>query len=252
MNKVVAITQARTGSSRLPEKVLKKVNNQTLLEIHLNRIKKSRLISDLIVATTVAAADDAIVKLANNLNVRYSRGSEENVLDRFFQAAKDLQPDYVVRLTSDCPLIDSDLIDKVIKYTIENNIDYCSNTINPTYPDGQDIEVFKFSALEKAWKEATLKSDLEHVTPFIWRNSSFNNGALFKSHSFEEGFDYAEIRMTVDELNDFTLIKELIEKKGIDSNWADYVEFLIANPKILAINSNFKRNEGFFKSLEKD
>ena len=101
-------------------------------------------------------------------------------------------------------------------------------------------------------QEATLKSDLEHVTPFIWRNSSFNRGDLFKSHSFEEGFDYAEIRMTVDELNDFILIKELIDKKGVDCKWVEYVEFLLSNPEILQLNSTIKRNEGYSKSLKQD
>lgn len=250
--KIIAVTQARSGSTRLPNKILMKVGNQSLLELHVNRIKQSKLIDKLIIATTTAAQDAQIVDLAKALDTASFRGSENNVLDRFYQTVKNEGADYVVRLTSDCPLIDAALIDKVIQYALDNDLDYCSNVLNPTYPDGQDVEVFKFAALEKAWNEATLSSDFEHVTPYLWRNSTYKNGAIFKSDNFEEGYDYEKIRMTVDEQKDYDLIVKLVEQLGNDKTWLAYTEFIMKYPDLLKINSDIKRNEGFLKSLKKD
>jgi spore coat polysaccharide biosynthesis protein SpsF (cytidylyltransferase family) len=135
---------------------------------------------------------------------------------------------------------------------LARNLDYCSNTLDPTYPDGQDIEVFKFSALEKAWNEAALASDREHVTPYIWRNSSFKGGQLFSSDNFTEGKSYGHLRMTVDELSDFEVIKNIILQLGKDRSWLEYAEYLEGNKTVKAINENIKRNEGYSKSLNKD
>src|SRR5690606_29188359 len=160
--------------------------------------------------------------IAKSMGVKYFRGSEADVLDRFYQAVKDEKPEYVVRLTSDCPLIDSNLIDAIIQYTINKNLDYCSNTLNPGYPDGQDVEVFKFAALEKAWKEANLVSEREHVTPYIWKNSTFKKGELFSSDNFDEGFNMGHLRMTVDEQKDFNLIAHLVKALDITRPWLEY------------------------------
>ena len=140
--KIIAITQARTGSTRFPNKIMNKIGDETLLSIHINRIKKAKKINSIIIATTNKKNDDVIKQQADKLNVNCFRGDEDDVLDRFYQAAKIHNPDYVVRLTSDCPLIDPILIDEIIKATISSNVDYCSNTLIESYPDGQDIEVF--------------------------------------------------------------------------------------------------------------
>lgn len=245
--KVIAITQARVGSSRLPGKVLKKINAKSLLEIHIQRVLKSKHLDKIIVATTVEPDAIEICSICDQIGVSYFRGSLENVLDRFYQTAKNEQPDYVVRLTSDCPLIDSSIIDEIIQTCIEGKYDYVSNTLKPTYPDGMDVEVFKFSALETAWKEATLQSEKEHVTPYIWKNSSFYEGSLFKSFSIELDHDYSEYRLTVDEQKDFELINYLIEHIGDDKSWNKYVEYLNEHPDLLKINSSIKRNEGYIK-----
>ncbi|MCL4164692.1 UNVERIFIED_CONTAM: hypothetical protein GTU68_026234 [Idotea baltica] len=250
--KVVGITQARSGSTRLPNKVLMNLDGLSLLAVHVKRIQKSSLIDKLIIATTIAEQDEQIAKLADSLGVSSFRGSEGNVLDRFYQSVKGEKPDYVVRLTSDCPLIDAELIDKVINFTIERELDYCSNTLKPSYPDGQDIEVFKFSALERAWKEAKLCSDLEHVTPYIWRNSSFKGGNLFKSDNFQEGYDFENVRITVDEKKDYDLIVKLVEHLGINASWLAYTELIFKVPELRSINSGIERNEGLKKSLEND
>lgn len=249
---VLAITQARSGSTRLPDKVLLSINKKTLLDIHLNRIIKSKKIDQLLIATTVAEEDKAIAHIAQKNNLPYYRGSIDNVLDRFYQAAKEYNPKWVVRLTSDCPLIDPELIDKIIIQAIEKNIDYCSNTLNPTFPDGVDVEVFKFSALEKAWKEAKLDSEKEHVTPYIYKNSSYYGKNLFTSCSFENETNFSEVRLTVDEPSDFKVIKLIIEALGIDKNWEKYTNYYISNPQIKKINYKIGRNEGYEKSLNED
>ncbi len=209
---ILAITQARTASTRLPNKVLLEIQNKSLLQLHIERVRSSKKISHFIVATTIRDSDTPIVNICNALHQEFSRGSEQDVLDRFYQAAKKYKPDYVVRITSDCPLIDSTLIDKIITYTIDHDLDYCSNTLDPHYPDGEDVEVFTFKALEQAWNEASLQSEREHVTPYIWKNSSFKGGTLFKSNNYAEpNTQFEHIRLTVDEQRDFDLIQALIQ-----------------------------------------
>lgn len=250
--KILAITQARVGSTRLPGKVLKTIGDKTLLEIHLSRILQSKLISKLKVATTIESGADKIIAIADKLGVESFQGPVENVLERFYLTALTEKPDYVVRLTSDCPLIDSAEIDKVIEECIAGDYDYASNSIEPTLPDGIDVEVFKFLSLEKAYKEATLKSDKEHVTPYIWRNSSVKGGNIFKSLSVKYLEDFSRYRLTVDTSEDFDLIEKLIIKLGDYKRWQDYVIYLEQKPELININSKYQRNEGLKKSIAQD
>jgi spore coat polysaccharide biosynthesis protein SpsF len=250
--RIVAITQARTGSSRFPEKILKKAGGEVLLLLHLKRILKSKKIDELIVATTIDKNDARITALVAPLGLYTFHGSVDDVLDRFYQALKGKNADYVVRLTSDCPLIDAELIDKIIEYTIEHNLDYCSNTLDPNYPDGQDVEVFRYNSLVKAWDEAKQLSEREHVTPYIWKNSSYKGGTIFKSDNFKEKRSYANIRMTVDEPGDLALINRVIEKLGTEKSWLEYAEFLEKSPEIRALNESISRNEGYIKSVKTD
>ena len=230
--KVVVITQARSGSTRLPNKVLLKIQEKTLLQIHIDRIKQAEEIDDIIIATTTEQADDVIVNLAERLGVKYYRGSENDVLDRFYQTVKEIKPKWIVRVTSDCPLLDPKMIDAVVACAQLNDVDYCSNGLVENFPDGQDVEVFKFSALELAWKEAKLKSEREHVTPFIRMNSNFYEGSLFNAVNFPCAHDFSKIRMTVDEPKDFDLINKLITDLGIDQSWLEYTKYIINNIKI--------------------
>lgn len=249
--KIIAVTQARTGSTRLPGKILKQINGKTLLQIHLDRLKQSSLINHIVVATTINPEDEVVFNLAQSWGFDSYKGSESDVLDRFYQAVKNEKPDWVVRVTSDCPLLDASLVDQVIAYVIENDADYGSNVLLEQFPDGQDIEVFKFSALEKAWNEATKTSDREHVTPYIRTNSDFNKGALFKAVNFSCEGDFSKIRMTVDEAVDFELIQLLIQELGENKSWQDYTKYIIDN-QLTAINGKIIRNEGFLKSLKND
>ena len=173
------------------------------------------------------------------------------MLDRFYQAVKNDKPDWIVRVTSDCPLLDPVLVDKVISYVQDNNVDYGSNTLIENFPDGQDVEVFKFSALEMAWKNAKLLSEREHVTSYIKNNCDGKGKDLFKIINYPCDSDYSKIRMTVDEVEDFKLIEVLITKLGTDKSWKDYTKYIINND-LNKLNNNIIRNEGFLKSLKRD
>jgi len=249
--KTVIISQARIGSTRLPGKVMMKIEGQELLKIHIDRLKKSRLKDEIIVATTNNEADNVIETLCNQWGVKSSRGSEDDVLDRFYQTVKDLKPEWVVRVTSDCPLIDPVLIDGVIAYAQINDKDYCSNILIENYPDGQDVEVFKFSALKNAWENAKLKSEREHVTPYIRSNCDVNGGTLFSALNFPCIADYSKIRMTVDEQKDFDLIEKVIHDLGFNDTWLNYTNHIISNG-LNKTNEDIIRNEGYLKSLKND
>jgi spore coat polysaccharide biosynthesis protein SpsF len=250
--KILAVTQARYASSRLPGKILKEILGESLLEIHLKRISRSKLISKLKIATTNEPDVLLIENICRKLNLDIYKGSLEDVLERFYFATRIENPDWVVRFTSDCPLIDPLIIDSVIAYAFENDCDYASNTLNPTYPDGMDIEIFKFSALEKAYNEATLKSDREHVTPYIWRNSTYKGGKIFKSVSYENEKNYSHVRLTVDKIEDFIVIEQLVNHLGTDESWEKYTEYLLQHQEINSLNTGYIRNEGYQKSLDED
>jgi len=174
-----------------------------------------------------------------------------NVLDRFYKAALPHMPDYVVRVTSDCPLLDAELIDSVITFTVKEKADYGANVMVEEYPDGQDIEVFSFKALEQAWKEAKLRSDREHVTPFIRNNSNLKGGRFFKAVHYKCNSNYNHIRMTVDEPKDLDAIKLLVSKLGTRASWQEYTQYIINNSKEFD-NQDILRNEGYLHSLISD
>lgn len=253
--KVLAITQARYGSTRLPAKILKEVNGQTLLEIHLKRILQAKSINKIKIATTDEEGSKFIVAVADKVGVEYHKGSVDDVLSRFYGTAEPEKPDYVIRLTSDCPLIDPNIIDAVVTFAIEHpEFDYV-HTDAKSFPDGLDTEVMKFSAIEKAYKEANLKSEREHVTPYIWKNGTANGGTIFNTYIFSNpagNFNADDYRITIDEPEDFEVIKTLIEKLGIDKDWKSYIDYLIEHKEVYAINSKFSNNEGYAKSIAND
>ena len=252
--KVLAITQARYGSTRLPAKILKEVNGVTLLEIHLRRILQARKVDQVKIATTDEDGSKYIIEVADKLGVDYHKGSVEDVLTRFYGTAEPEHPDYVIRLTSDCPLIDPSVIDYVIDYAIEGDYDYVI-TDPLEYPDGLDTEVFKFSALEKAFKDANMTSQREHVTPFIRNNGSAEGGVIFKTSRVPNPigkFNANDNRITIDESEDFEVIRHLIQNLGIDKTWKEYIDYLKEHPDVKVLNKNFEYNEGYKKSLKND
>jgi spore coat polysaccharide biosynthesis protein SpsF len=185
-----------------------------------------------------------------NNNIEVFRGDLDNVLDRFYQCAKPYNPEHIVRLTGDCPLADWQVIDQVIQYHLDENSTYTSNCTPPTYPDGLDVEVFKFSSLVGAWKYAKLPSEFDHVVPFIRNNLGLSN-----KRNFEFKMDLSEHRWTVDELNDFKFVTAVYTElypKNKKFNMQNVLDLLKARPDLIKINSRIVRNEGALKSYEKD
>lgn len=247
----VLITQARTGSTRLPNKVLLKIGEKELLKIHLERLSRAKHIDKIIVATTNSSDDDTIEKLCFDWNIECFRGSEHDVLDRFYNAAKTKEPKWVVRVTSDCPLIDSDMIDAVIYLAKLNDVDYAANILEERFPDGQDVEVFKFAALQDAWLNAKLNSEREHVTPYIRNNSTFKGKNKFTSVNLPCFADFSKIRMTVDEPKDFELMTTIVNNNGISLTWLSYTNYILEKG-LQEINKDIIRNEGLLKSIKND
>jgi spore coat polysaccharide biosynthesis protein SpsF len=247
---ILAILQARLSSTRLPKKVLKPLLGEPMILRQIERLQRSKQIDKLVVATSNELSDDPIESLCRKNNIQCFRGSLDNVLDRYYQAAIIDNPDYIVRLTADCPLADPNVIDNVISFYMAGNYDYASNTLSPTFPDGLDIEVFKFSCLEQAWKEARLSSEHEHATPYI-----YNNPLKFKLGNYVNTTDLSHLRWTVDEPEDFEFVTKVYESLyPINSEFSmdDILDLLSKQPDLMKINNMFARNEGYQKSLDED
>jgi spore coat polysaccharide biosynthesis protein SpsF len=246
---ILAILQARVSSTRLPGKVLKNIINKPMLLRQIERIRRTKLIDKLIVATSLDLTDNPIERLCKENDIAYYRGSLDDVLDRFYQTAKPFNADHIVRLTGDCPLADPLLIDEVISYHLQGGYDYSSNTLEPTFPDGLDIEVFKFGCLKAAWLEARLPSQREHVTPFIHQQPD-----RFKIGSFKNIADLSGFRWTVDEPADFELVVRIynsLYSKNPKFTTNDILAFLDNHPDLKTMNTHHERNEGMKKSFDK-
>jgi glutamate-1-semialdehyde 2,1-aminomutase len=203
--KVVAMVQARTGSVRLPEKVLKPIVNKPMIELLLARLSHSTELDEIVVATTEEKRDDKLELTVESLGFQCTRGSEKDVLNRFYEAAKFLGADVIVRITGDCPLVDSKLVDSCIRGYKKTKVDYFSNIDPATYPDGLDIEVMSFQSLERANSEADSDFDREHVTPYIRNSDSFSKSSI----QYEE--DLSNQRWSVDEPEDLIVITKVFE-----------------------------------------
>lgn len=247
---ILAILQARFSSTRLPGKVLKPIFGRPMLALQIERVLQSKMIDQLIIATSTDRSDDAIEKLCQQINIQCFRGNLNDVLDRFYQAALSWKPTHIVRLTGDCPLIDPEVIDSVISFYQTGGYDYASNTLQPTFPDGLDVEAFRFSVLEQAWNEAKLPSQREHVTPFI--NS---HPERFRVANYNNGEDLSRLRWTVDEPEDFELITKIYDAlypHKPDFRMADILDLMQRMPELLSLNKKYERNEGLEKSLKED
>lgn len=247
---IAAIIQARSGSTRLPAKVLKEIQGETLLAHVIRRVQAIKKVDKVIIATTVNAGDDSILKIAEQCQVPCSRGSENDVLERYYEAAKKFGVKTIVRITADCPLIDPVVADQVIACFLKGGFDYVSNTLTPTFPDGLDVEVFSFAALEKAFKDAKKTSEREHVTPYIWGNPE-----IFKTGNYINKEDLSDLRWTVDTPADFEFIKTVYQhlyQPGKIFLMNDVLQLLSQKPEIETLNSGQTRNEGYSASLAKE
>lgn len=254
MTDTLIILQARTSSSRLPNKVLLPILGKPMLSHQIARLKKVKTPHQLIVATSVLASDNSIEALCKQLKINCFRGSLNDVLGRYYQAALANNPENkvknIVRVTGDCPLIDSNIIDQVIDLFSLNQVDYCSNCEPATFPDGLDVEVFSFEALKESNLLAKKPSEREHVTAFIR-----NNPELFKRTNYSHEPDLSHYRWTVDEPEDFDLINEIYSSlypNKPDFTLADILDLLQQKPELTKINQQFMRNEGLIRSLIKD
>lgn len=248
---ILAILQARISSSRLPGKVMLPILGEPMLIRQLERIQRSKTIDHIVIATSTHPSDEAIAQLCRQKKYSCFQGSLMDVLDRFMCVANMYKPDIVVRLTGDCPLADSNLIDEMITHFLKTHtLDYLSNCNPPTYPDGLDIEIMRLSALEIAWKEAFLPSHREHVTPYIRSQS----GRL-QIQNYASVNDYSAFRWTVDVAEDFELIKTIYEKLyPINQCFTteDIYLFLQDNPELTKLNMHIVRNAGSKKSILAD
>lgn len=246
--KNLVIIQARCGSTRLPAKVLLDLAGKTVLERVIQRVQMSKNINEIVVATTINIEDLRLVNLVSGLGIRVFTGSSEDVLDRFYQVGKLLKPEYVIRVTADCPLFDGKVLDEALEL-IRPNTDYLS-MLSETFPDGLDIEILKFSVLEKIWKEAKLQSEREHVTLYL-RNHP--DSFVFQDFSCSIG-NLHDQRWTIDEQADYQFVKTIYDHFAPrwDFSMEDIYNYVRINPEILSLNSNILRNEGLRKSLEND
>ena len=245
------IIQARIGSSRLPGKILRNYKNYNLLKVLIQRLNKSKKVKNIIIATTKQKEDDRVVKFCLDNSLTYFRGSKNNVLNRYYKASRKYKVKNIIRITSDCPLIDPVILDKMILEFKKKKLDYLSNTYPEpsTYPDGMDIEIFTFNSLKLANRYSTKKYEKEHVTVYIRNNSKFKT---FRSDLSKDNSHY---RLTIDYLKDFNLFKNIIDqfkKKIFYIRMNEIIKFLDKNPKLIKYQSKILRNEKFLSDVKRD
>lgn len=240
--KIAAIIQARMNSTRLPGKVLRKVLGIPLLQFQIEKVRRSSRINEVIIATTTNEMDDPIIELCKELDVSYFRGSENDVLSRYYECALNNEVDVIVRLTSDCPLIDHNIIDQVINTYLKNqDYDYVSNTLQRTFPRGYDTGVLCFKTLKEIYELAKKDSEREHVTLYLHHNPQKYNLMNVKSN-----IDYSSYRLTVDTREDFELISQVLTKlypKNPHFTFDDVINIMIENPGLKKINEHIEQKE---------
>ena len=248
--KYLVMIQARCGSTRLPNKVMKDLCGKPALQRMIERVQRSKLVDEVMVVTSIEKNNLPILGLCAELGVRVGIGSENDVLDRFYQTAKLMDTEYVIRLTADCPCFDPGLLDLAIEQ-MDPETDYCG-MVSESFADGLDLEIMKYSALEEAWKNANHSFEREHVTQYIVRRPE-----VFKIQNFESPIgNFGNHRWTVDEKEDFEVVSRIYEhfiEEGNEAfDYKDILKFLGEHPEVAAINAKFTRNEGLAKSIAED
>lgn len=250
---ISAIIQARMNSTRLPGKVMMTVNDKPLLSYMCERVRLSRRVEQVIFATTVSPCDSVIADWCRENNVLFYRGSEDDVLNRYYEAAKHFGASIIVRLTSDCPLIDPQAVDNVID-CYQNRfpkVDFVSNTVPLPclYPDGMDVEVFNSELLEKTNREARLPSEREHVTFYMWKTGKFS------AYRLDPPQDFSRYRFTIDYPQDFEVVKTILNhfyRRNPRFTMLDIIEFMAGRPDLRKLQQGIERNAGWKKALARD
>lgn len=234
------IIQARMGSSRLPGKVIKRIEGKTALEHIIERLKRIKGNKKIILATTDKKEDDILEIIGKKNGAFVFRGSEKDVLDRFYQASKILGLRHIVRITADCPLIDPNIVEKTVDFYFDNKFDYVGNSHPPTFPDGMDAEIFSFETLEKCWENAKTREEREHVTLYILKNIQ-----NFKIGNYSDKEDFSDLRLTLDEKEDLTLIAKIYKelyKNNPNFGLKEIIELFDKKPELLKINEKINPN----------
>lgn len=240
--KIVAIIQARMGSSRLPGKILRRLLDDTVLGHVVKRAGAAGNINQVVVATTLSSIDDVVVREAERLGVTATRGNELDVLDRYYRAACQVKADAILRITSDCPLLDSALVEAMVGRflsltAVGATVDYLSNTVTRTYPRGLDAEIFTFDALEKAHTQATSAAAREHVTPYLYRHPE-----MFRIEQYTGEQDLSHQRWTLDTVEDWQLLSAIFEHFGRpDFSTTEVCDFLREHPEITCLNAGVEQ-----------
>ncbi|MBT5542126.1 MAG: aminotransferase class III-fold pyridoxal phosphate-dependent enzyme [Gammaproteobacteria bacterium] len=237
---ITAIIQARLGSKRFPGKVLKKLSNKSLIEILFTRLKESQHLSNIVFAIPDNDENIDLEKEIESIHAAYFSGDEDDVLKRYYMTAKKFNAEHIVRITADCPLIDPMMLDEMLLIYSENNFDYMSNTNPPSYPDGFDIEIFSYEALDDAYKNAIDDYDREHVTPYIHRNS---DNIIY---NYQSDIDFSGLRLTVDDPEDLELLEAIAKQTPdiIDVSYEEILSIFKNKPELKKVNNNSIRNEG--------
>ena len=236
--KLITIVQARLNSKRLPNKIFKKFNNQSVIEILTKKLLKSKKIGKVVFAIPSNSSQKKLLNYLKKNNLNYFEGSEKNVLDRFYKTAKKYSANRIVRITADCPLLDINLLEKILSFSLKNSYyDYVSNTLNPTYPDGLDVEIFSMRALTKAWKKSKTSQEKEHVTKYLKERDEI------KKFSYENSKDYSYLRWTLDTMEDFKVLNIIFKKfkKNKNIKWKSVLKFCLDNDHFMT-NKNIIRN----------
>lgn len=236
--RVVAIIQARMGSTRLPGKVLKDLDGKTVLARVVNRTRRATLLDEVVVATSVQPVDEAIVRECDHLSVACFRGDEADVLDRYYHAAQKFAADVIVRITADCPLIDPELIDATIQAFLDQSADYATNSLEVTYPRGLDVEVFTAEALARAWHAAKEAYQRTHVTPYMYESPK-----IFKVVSLTTEEDHSKYRWTLDTAEDLEMIRVAYGLIGSrdDFHWREMLDLMKRQPELADLNSHVRQ-----------
>jgi len=247
--KITVMIQARTGSSRLPGKVLSNIENKPMIWYVINRVKKIKSVEQIVLITTKEKNDQVLLDIAKTEGIIGFAGDTDDVLNRHYQCALQISADPIIRITGDCPVIDPNLVEEMLQSFLKNDFDYVSNVHPATYPDGLDTEIFSFQTLEKTALNAKLKSEREHVTPYIEKNPK-----LFKINNFENDENLSHIRLTVDQKEDLELIQKIYSEMAPKNDFGlnSILDLKYKFPEIFKINSKYKRNEGYLKSLRED
>ena len=249
---IAAIIQARMGSTRLPGKGLADISGKPMAQRVIERVKATSTVDTVVLATTEDEEDTPLSELGDALGIEVFRGSRDDVLDRYYRAALAFRGDVIVRVTADCPLMDPSIIDRTVGVYLDGDYDHVS-TAYPvaTFPDGLDVWVFSFAALEKAWTEASLPSDREHVTTYMW-----NNPDRFRLCNISNPEDLSTMRWTVDDRRDLEFVRQvyshLDDGTGQIFGMGEVLALIERHSDLSRINLGISRDEGYQKSLEED